>query len=165
MRATSSEDGTQAGSSARAFPGLRISALSQSPSPTSLIIAVAAGSAVGGVARFLLSQAAQERWETSFPVGTLLVNLLGCFALGFIAQLAAESSEFSPTTRALLTVGFCGGFTTFSTFANETMLAAEAGAYRRAALYVGSSVFAGLAGIWLGAMTARVLLAILRRSA
>ncbi len=137
--------------------------MSQSPSTTTLVVAVAAGSALGGVARFLLAQAVQGRWGSSFPAGTLVVNVLGCLALGFIVQLASGTAEFSPTSKTFLTIGLCGGFTTFSTFASETMLAAEEGALRRATLNVGLSVAAGLVGIWLGAMAARLLLGMLRR--
>lgn len=137
--------------------------MSQSPSTTALVLAVAAGSALGGVARFLLTQVVQGRWGTSFPVGTLTVNVLGCLALGFIVQLASETTEFSPTSKTFLTVGLCGGFTTFSTFASETVLAAEEGALRRAAVNVGLSITAGLVGIWLGAMAARLLVGLLRR--
>ena len=120
---------------------------------------------MGGVARFVLSTVVQDRWSTSFPAGTLVVNVLGCIALGFISYLVLETGEFSPTTRALLTTGFCGGFTTFSTFAMETIRAAEEGAWQRAMLYVGSSVITGLAGILIGAAAARQVLSIIRRMA
>ena len=139
--------------------------MSQTPSSAVLIAAIAAGSAAGGVARFVLSTMVQDRWSTSFPAGTLVVNGLGCLALGFISYLVLETGEFSPTTRALLTTGFCGGFTTFSTFAMETIRAAEEGALQRATLYVSSSVIAGLAGIWIGAAAAREMLSIIRRVA
>lgn len=141
------------------------SPVSQTSSSAALIVAIAAGSAAGGVARFILSTVVQDRWSTSFPAGTLVVNVLGCIALGFISYLVLETGEFSPTTRALLTTGFCGGFTTFSTFAMETIRAAEEGALQRAMLYVGSSVIAGLAGIWIGAAAARQVVSILRRVA
>lgn len=137
--------------------------MSQTSSTPSLLLAVAAGSALGGVARLLLSQSVQERWSTPFPAGTLAVNAMGCFVLGFLAELMLATGAFSPGLRAFLTIGFCGGFTTFSTFASETMLAAEEGALRRASWYVGTSVVAGLAGIWLGATAARLLLGFLRR--
>lgn len=127
-----------------------------------LVAAVAIGSAAGGVARYLLSEAVDARTTSAFPSGTLLVNLLGCIALGFLAHVTMESLEFSPELRALLTTGFCGGFTTFSTFALETVRAAEEGAYRRAVTYVGGSVAAGLVGIWIGMLAARMLLHALR---
>ena len=139
--------------------------MSQTSSSAALIVAIAAGSAAGGVARFVLTTVVQDRWNSSFPAGTLVVNVLGCIVLGFISYLVLETGEFSPTTRALLTTGFCGGFTTFSTFAMETIRAAEEGALQRAMLYVGTSVIAGLVGIWIGAATARQLLGIIRRMA
>jgi CrcB protein len=130
---------------------------------SSVVVAVAAGSALGGVARLLLSQSVQARWSTPFPAGTLAVNVLGCLALGFIVQLATSTAGFSPLTRTFLTVGFCGGFTTFSAFAGETLFTAEAGAFRRATIYVGSSLVFGIAGVWLGAAMARGVLMLLKR--
>ena len=127
-----------------------------------LLLAVAAGSAAGGVARYLLSESLQARAGTAFPLGTLLVNLTGCLALGFIAHVVLSTGEFSPTTRALLTTGFCGGFTTFSAFAYETVSLMEEGSWLRASMNVGMSVGIGLVGIFAGAMAAKWLLHLMR---
>jgi CrcB protein len=131
--------------------------------PTSLVLAVAAGSAVGGVARFLLTDAVHHRVGTTFPVGTLVVNVLGCLALGFIMQLALDTGELSPSTRALLTTGFCGGFTTFSTFSWETVVLIQEGSLRRAAFNAIGSVTMGLGAIWIGMVAAKLLLGTLRK--
>ena len=136
--------------------------MSQTPS-SSLILSIAVGSAAGGVARYLLSGAVHNRLGTAFPVGTLVVNVLGCLALGFILQVALDTGELSPAARALLTTGFCGGFTTFSTFGWETMGLIEEGSLRRAALNVGGSVVLGLGAIWVGMLTAKILLGVLRK--
>ena len=112
------------------------SPVSQTSSSAALIVAIAAGSAVGGVARFMLSTLVQDRWSTSFPAGTLVVNVLGCIALGFISYLVLETGEFSPTTRALLTTGFCGGFTTFSTAMVETVRLSRSSYHRQAIINV-----------------------------
>ena len=135
------------------------------PRPADVVISVAIGGAAGSVARYLLSNALQERSGTLFPVGTLVVNVTGCLAIGFLMRLVLDTGEFSPTARALLTTGFCGGFTTFSTFAWETIGAVEEGAWRRALAYSGSSVVLGLAAVLLGSAAAQLLLHALRGDA
>jgi CrcB protein len=115
-----------------------------------MIWSIALGSAVGGVARYLLGGLIQRLHPGPFPHGTLLVNIVGSLALGFLLRYAMLTPGFSPALRAGLTIGFCGGFTTFSTFSVEVVGLIEAGDYRRAALYValsvGLSVLAAAAG-------------------
>jgi fluoride exporter len=123
---------------------------------------VALGGAAGSVARFGLSTAAQTRWSGALPVGTLLVNVTGSVLLGFILRYALDTPAVSPEMRALLTTGFCGGYTTFSTFSYETMALIEDGDWRRAALYVLLSLAVSLAGVWLGMTLAREVLALRR---
>lgn len=130
--------------------------------PLDVILSVAVGSAVGGVARYLLGAAISERAATAFPTGTLVINLSGCLLIGFLMRLILDTGEFSPAVRALVTTGFCGGFTTFSTFAWETIAAVEEGALRRAVLYVGGSVIFGFIAVWIGSSAARLLLAAVR---
>ncbi len=77
---------------------------------------VAAGSAVGGVCRYLVSDLLQTRGPTSFPVGTFVVNLTGAVAVGFVVRWALATPSVTPEVRALLTTGFLGGYTTFSAF-------------------------------------------------
>ena len=120
---------------------------------------VALGSAVGGVARFALSVLVQQRVGPSFPVGTLVVNISGSFVLGLLLRYALGTQAITPEARALLTTGFCGGYTTFSTFTYDTMLLLEDGQTSRAGLYVLLSVGLSLAGAWLGILGARALLA------
>jgi CrcB protein len=130
--------------------------------PIEVILAVAVGSAAGGVARLLLSDAVQLRATGTFPFGTLVVNVVGCFALGFITHLVLDTGEFSPSSRALLTTGLCGGFTTFSTFSLETIRLVEEGSTARAAGYAVGSVGLGLVAVWLGIVVARLCLGVLR---
>lgn len=129
-----------------------------------LVGVVALGGAAGSVARFLLGSLLQQRAGGSFPVGTLLVNITGSLALGFLLEYALATPAISREVRALLTTGFCGGYTTFSTFSYETAKLLEDGDYRRAALYVVLSVVVSLLGTFLGFWAARELLA-WRRSA
>jgi CrcB protein len=119
---------------------------------------VAAGSAAGGVARFLLGTAIQQRAGGAFPIGTLLVNLTGSLLLGFLLRWALGVPSVSPEMRAMLTTGFCGGYTTFSTFSYETVALMEEGDWRRAALYMAASVALSLLGAFLGIAAARALL-------
>lgn len=89
----------------------------------SSIIAVFIGSGLGGVCRFLCSLWIQSLTPQSlFPWGTFTVNIVGCFIIGLLYGLFDKYSVFNPQIRLLLTVGFCGGFTTFSTFINENYL-------------------------------------------
>ena len=120
---------------------------------------VALGSAVGGVARFALSVFVQQRVGPNFPVGTLVVNISGSFVLGLILRYALGTQAITPEVRALLTTGFCGGYTTFSTFTYDTMLLLEDAQTSRAGLYVLLSVGLSLAGAWLGILGGRALLA------
>jgi fluoride exporter len=131
--------------------------------PADVILSVAAGGGVGSVARYVFARTMQDHFGSTFPVGTFAVNLLGCLILGFLMRIVLDTGEFSPTTRALLTTGFCGGFTTFSTFAWEATALIEEGSLRRAAAYVSGNVVAGLAGIWLGTAAARLPLSAVRR--
>ncbi|MGH7593938.1 MAG: fluoride efflux transporter CrcB [Gemmatimonadales bacterium] len=135
------------------------------PRPAEMIASVAIGGAAGSVARYFLSGMLQGRSETLFPVGTMVVNVCGCLAIGFLMRLVLDTGEFSPTVRALLTTGFLGGFTTFSTFAWETMSAVEEGAWRRAIGYAGGSVVLGLGAVWLGSVAAQLLLRAIRGEA
>src|SRR5690348_2699004 len=124
---------------------------------------VALGSAVGGVARFGLATAIQQRIGPNFPAGTLVVNITGSFLLGVLLRYALATDAISPDVRALLTTGFCGGYTTFSTFTYDTLLLSEEGGNARATLYVVLSVVLSLVGAWLGIATARGLLALRAR--
>ena len=125
---------------------------------------IALGSAVGGVARLALATIVQQRVGPDFPAGTLVVNVSGSLLLGFLLRYSLGTVAISPEVRALLTTGFCGGYTTFSTFSYETMLLLEDGEGLRAGGYVLLSVVLSLAGTWLGIVAARELLAMRSQS-
>lgn len=105
-----------------------------------LIAAVAAGGAFGAVGRYLVAAQVTAWAGTGFPLGTLIVNVLGSFVMGLLVELGALVWSPSPELRAFLTVGFLGAFTTFSTFSMETVLLYERGALALCALYVALSV-------------------------
>lgn len=125
---------------------------------------IAVGGAVGSVARFWLGTLIQQRVGAGFPLGTLVINITGSLLLGFLWRFALASPTISPEIRALLTTGFCGGYTTFSTFSFETATLIEDGQYERAAMYVGLSVVISLAGTFLGFAAARELIALRGRA-
>ena len=83
------------------------------------ILLVGVGSFLGGSLRMIISKYVQLAIVGSFPLGTMVVNVLGCFLIGIFSSLPTDNGGVSPAVRLLLTTGFCGGFTTFSTFMNE----------------------------------------------
>lgn len=119
---------------------------------------VALGGAVGSAARYLLTVLIQSRAGAGFPVATLLINVTGSILLGFLMRYSLESVTASPEVRLLLTTGFCGGYTTFSTFSYETARLMEDGEWHRGALYVAASVVLSIAGTLVGFALARGLL-------
>jgi CrcB protein len=121
---------------------------------------IAAGSALGGVSRYLIGGVVQRLFDTTFPAGTLVVNLTGSFLLGFFLRFALDTPALTPELRAFLTIGFCGGYTTFSTFSYETVALLEDGEWVRAAMYAGLSVLLALGATILGFLAARGILAL-----
>ena len=106
---------------------------------------------MGSILRYLISGVAQNAAPRStFPIGTLVVNVAGCFAIGVLAELAETRGFMAPATRSLVMVGLIGGFTTFSAFAHETVNAVRDGASGIAALNVVLSLVLGLAAVWGG---------------
>jgi CrcB protein len=113
------------------------------------ILLVGAGGFAGSIARYLLSRYMELRILTSFPFGTLTVNIVGCFIIGVIYGLTVRNLA-SPEIRFLLATGFCGGFTTFSTFSYESLALLRDGQLWFAFLYMAGSMLAGLAAVWIG---------------
>jgi fluoride exporter len=120
-----------------------------------MLFYVAIGSALGGVSRYLLGGYIQRVLQTEFPAGTLLINVSGSLLIGAILQYAVETSTVTPELRALLTIGFCGGYTTFSTFSYETLALLKDGEWTRAGVYIASSVLLSLVATFVGFVLAR----------
>jgi fluoride exporter len=115
------------------------------------VLYVALGGALGSVSRYLLGTWTQTASKSiDFPYGTLTVNLLGCFLIGFLSQLAETRGAFTPETRALVFIGVLGGFTTFSSFGNDTLNLLRDGQTFNALANVGANVILGLSLVWLG---------------
>ena len=114
------------------------------------LLIVGTGSFIGGAMRYLLSTLMKSVCGQGFPWGTLMINLLGCFLFGMLFAVFGKSSATDNTLYLLLTTGVCGGFTTFSTFANESVQMLQQGNTWGFVGYVATSVVAGLALIALG---------------
>jgi fluoride exporter len=123
---------------------------------------IALGSALGGMARYGLSAAMADRLGEGFPWGTVTVNIVGCFIIGFFATLTAPDGRMMVPSdaRLFVTVGLCGGFTTFSAFSHQTLVLAQDGQILRAGLNVGGSVLLCLLAVWLGYLAAAAINAV-----
>lgn len=118
---------------------------------------LAAGGVAGTFARYLLAGFVYSVFGTGFPYGTLAVNLIGCFLIGFLAALAEEKFLIGPSARLLWMAGFCGAFTTFSTFMLETSNLVKDGEMGRAFLNILVSVAVGFLVFRLGVFLAEIL--------
>jgi CrcB protein len=120
---------------------------------------IAAGSALGGIARYWLSGAVARRFGEAFPVGTLIVNVTGSFVIGFLAAWTEPHgrSLAGAATRQFLMIGICGGYTTFSSFSLQTLNLARDGEWLYAGANIGLSVLLCLFAVWLGYVLAEFL--------
>jgi len=122
------------------------------------LLLVGLGGAFGSIARYLVSGWVQTAAKNAtFPFGTLTVNLIGCLVIGVLAQLAESRGIFTPESRALVFVGLLGGFTTFSSFGNETLNLARGGELWNALANIGLNVVIGLLAVWLGRSVAYLI--------
>jgi len=104
------------------------------------ILYIALGGVAGTLSRYGLEGWIQTRTTSGFPLGTLIVNLTGSFLIGFVLRLATGSTLISPDLRAGLTIGFCGAYTTMSTFSYESVTLLNGGDYIRAGMYMTATV-------------------------
>lgn len=111
------------------------------------IICVAIGSGLGGVMRYLLSSLIKNHTSGAFPWATLVVNIVGCFVIGLIYALADRHKIVDQHLLLTLTVGLCGGFTTFSTFTNENITLLQSGHHWLFAAYTAAGITAGIIAI------------------
>lgn len=122
-----------------------------------MVVYIAVGGILGTLARYYLQGWVQTRTGV-FPVGTLAINLIGSLMIGFVIRLATGSTIISPDLRAALTVGFCGAFTTMSTFSYESIALLRDGEYGYAGLYMGGTILGCLAAVIIGTAVANRLL-------
>jgi fluoride exporter len=120
------------------------------------LILVGTGGFLGSISRFLASRFVQNIFPEAFPLGTFLVNITGCFLIGVIYGASEKSSLLTQGWKFFLAVGFCGGFTTFSTFANENLALLRDGEFFIFMLYTGMSVFLGIAATFAGVLVTKI---------
>ena len=120
------------------------------------LLFVGLGSCMGGMLRYWVS-----RWVLNafplllFPLGTFLVNVIGCFVIGLCSGLSEQTDRLGPSMKLFLTVGLCGGFTTFSTFVQENSQFVQSGMLGSGFFYTGSSLFVGLLSLFAGRAVSR----------
>jgi len=122
------------------------------------ILYIALGGIAGTLSRYGLEGWIQSRAASGFPVGTLVVNISGSFLLGFILRIATGAAVISRDVRAGLTIGFCGAFTTMSTFSYESVTLLNDGDYLRAGLYMTATILGCVAAVMTGAAIGNKLL-------
>jgi CrcB protein len=118
---------------------------------------VGMGGFAGAVARYGVGTFVTQRMGLRFPFGTFLVNVSGCFLIGFFMHLLAERGVLDLHWLYIVVIGFIGAYTTFSTFEYETMRELQDGQIGIGLLYVGSSVLLGFFMVWLGSISARLV--------
>lgn len=121
-----------------------------------LLAIIGFGGFIGTIARFLISRYFQLNLPTLFPWGTFIVNLTGCFLIGIIYGISEKGNFLSPEVRLFLTVGLCGGFTTFSTFSNDALMLMEQQEWLRFALYSSLSFFLGIMAVFAGKLVTNI---------
>lgn len=120
---------------------------------TALIIAL--GGAIGSISRYGAQVFIYRIYPSVFPAGTFLVNLMGCLLIGIFYGLSEKGNLLTPEWRLFLTTGFCGGFTTFSTFAYENVDLIRSSDFLYTGLYIAGSVVLGIAAVFLGILLIR----------
>lgn len=113
-------------------------------------LCVMAGGAVGAVLRYIIGSAVSVRYVGRFPLGTFLINVTGSFLIGLLMTFFTERSTLHPNWRLILVTGVLGGYTTFSSFEYETLVATRTGSYLVGGFYVIASVCLGLFAAWFG---------------
>lgn len=122
------------------------------------LLLVSIGSFFGGGTRFLVSKIIQSCAVIAFPFGTMAVNILGCLTIGFLSGLSWNGNGImSPVTKLLLTTGFCGGFTTFSTYMNESFSLMKDEHYIYMIAYMFGSLILGFIAVLAGHQLAKIV--------
>jgi CrcB protein len=118
---------------------------------------IAAGGALGSIARYWVGSTISGRIGTKFPYGTFIINITACVIIGFTLTYMGKRADLSPAWRYLIPIGFIGAYSTFSTYEWETLSTIRSGAFLLAALYAVGSLLLGLVAVWGGAILADLL--------
>lgn len=121
------------------------------------IFIVGIGGFIGTVARFLISRYFQENVASVFPWSTFIINIVGCLLIGIIYGISEKGNVLSSDVRLFLTVGICGGFTTFSTFSNDAFMLAREQEWFRFVIYTSFSFFLGLVAVFAGRFIVKLI--------
>ncbi|MCP4312270.1 MAG: fluoride efflux transporter CrcB [Bacteroidetes bacterium] len=121
------------------------------------LLLIGAGGFIGSVARYLVSRLNMHVEWLSIPVGTLAVNVLGSFIIGFLIGISEKSPVLTLELRMFLMVGLCGGFTTFSSFSGENLMLMRNGQFLPLFLYTGLSILLGFTAVYLGFISTKLL--------
>lgn len=120
------------------------------------LLLIAVGGGIGSMARYLGQKWIAQLYVQPFPLGTLMVNITGCFLIGLFYALSEKGNLLTPEWRLLLTTGFCGGFTTFSTFAYENVSLIKSGDLMYVLLYILLSVTIGIIAVYVGILFIKI---------
>jgi CrcB protein len=118
---------------------------------------IAAGGALGSIARYWVGSTIGGRMGSRFPYGTLVVNITACLIIGFSLTYLGKRVEINPAWRYFIPIGFIGAYSTFSTYEWETLSTLRSGAFALSALYAVGSLILGLAATWFGAIVAETI--------
>lgn len=120
------------------------------------LLLVGFGGGAGSIFRYLTSVIVARYFQGIFPLAIFIVNVSGCFMIGLFLGLLERQLFAHPDLKLLFVTGFCGGYTTFSTFSAENVDLIQSGHYLTALLYIAASVLTGMAAVWLGFMLAKL---------
>jgi CrcB protein len=121
------------------------------------LLLIAIGGSAGSVCRYLSQQFLQDHYPSSIPIGTLFVNISGCFIVGMVYSLSGKGNIISPELRIFLVTGFCGGFTTYSSFAYENVRMVLDGEFYYASIYILVSVVIGFGAVYAGILFIKLI--------
>ncbi len=122
------------------------------------LLIVGSGGFIGTALRYLVQVYVEKLMNSTFPMGTLLINIAGSFLIGVIYAFAEKGNLMSPEWRIFLAVGICGGFTTFSTFAMDNLNLMKDNSLLQLLLYTGGSLFLGILAVYLGIILIRAII-------
>lgn len=120
------------------------------------LLLIGTGGFLGSISRYLTSHYMQNNFPSAFPFGTFIVNITGCLLIGLIYGASEKSSMITSEWKMFLAVGFCGGFTTFSAFANENLALLRDGDFFHFTIYTGLSIFLGLTATFIGVLVTKI---------